>query len=136
MAEPEDILEMVQVVLGYRGDLAGQRVVVTAGGTREAIDPVRFISNRASGKMGYAIATVARNRGATVTLITAASLPAPVGVEVILVNSAEEMLDAVLTTTREADILVMAAAVADFRPRRVAQQKIKKSRTVKGWLLN
>ncbi len=126
MAEPEEILEMVQVVLGHRGDLAGQRVVVTAGGTREAIDPVRFIGNRATGKMGYAIATVARNRGAMVTLITTAPLPAPVGVEVIPVNSAEEMQDAVLTTTREADMLVMAAAVADFRAKRVAQQKIKK----------
>jgi len=135
MAEPEEIIEMVQVILGHRGDLAGQRVIVTAGGTREAIDPVRFISNRASGKMGYAIATVARNRGATVTLITAASLPAPVGVEVIPVNSAEEMLDAVLTTTREADMLVMAAAVADFCPKRVAQQKIKKQQNSDGMVI-
>lgn len=132
MTEPEEIVEMAQVTLGRSGDLAGRRVVVTAGGTREAIDPVRFISNRASGKMGYAIATTARNRGAEVTLISAATQPAPLGIAIIPVTSAEEMLDAVLTTSQEADILVMAAAVADFRPVQMAQQKIKKQGSNQG----
>jgi phosphopantothenoylcysteine decarboxylase/phosphopantothenate--cysteine ligase len=126
MAEPDEIVGMAQVVLARQGELAGQRVVVTAGGTREAIDPVRFVSNHSSGKMGYAIAEVARNRGATVTLITTVKRPVPAGVAVIEVNSAIEMKEAVLAATQAADLLVMAAAVADFRPTTVADQKIKK----------
>ena len=126
MVEPDEVVGMVRVILSRSGDLAGQRVVVTAGGTREAIDPVRFVSNHSSGKMGYALAEVARDRGAVVTLITTVSRPDPFGVEVIQVDSAEQMLEAVLTATREADLLVMAAAVADFRPRTVVGQKIKK----------
>jgi phosphopantothenoylcysteine decarboxylase/phosphopantothenate--cysteine ligase len=112
--------------------LAGQKVVVTAGGTREAIDPVRFISNHSSGKMGYAIAEVARNRGAQVTLISTVSLPAPVGVAVIPVTSALEMQAAVLETCHQAEVLIMAAAVADFRPKSVAEQKIKKKDDTEG----
>lgn len=126
MVEPEEIIGAVRVALGRRGDLAGRRVVVTAGGTREAIDPVRFISNHSSGKMGYAVAVAARDRGAAVTLITTAALPDPFGVEVIHLDSTEQMLAAVLEATRQADLLVMAAAVADFRPKSVAEQKIKK----------
>jgi phosphopantothenoylcysteine decarboxylase/phosphopantothenate--cysteine ligase len=126
MVEPDEVVGMVRVILGRSGDLAGQRVVVTAGGTREAIDPVRFVGNHSSGKMGYALAEVARARGAAVTLITTVSRPDPFGVEVIQVDSTEQMLEAVLTATREADLLVMAAAVADFRPRTVVGQKIKK----------
>jgi phosphopantothenoylcysteine decarboxylase/phosphopantothenate--cysteine ligase len=126
MVEPEEVVSMARVVLGRSGDLAEQRVVVTAGGTREAIDPVRFVSNHSSGKMGYALAEVARDRGAAVTLITTVSRPNLFGVEVIQVDSAEQMLEAVLTATREADLLVMAAAVADFRPKSAVEQKIKK----------
>ncbi|HMQ56854.1 MAG TPA: bifunctional phosphopantothenoylcysteine decarboxylase/phosphopantothenate--cysteine ligase CoaBC, partial [Anaerolineae bacterium] len=116
LAEPEVILEMARVVLARQGDLAGRRVVVTAGGTREAIDPVRFVSNYSSGKMGYAIALAARDRGAAVTLISSAALPAPLGLEVVPVDSARAMLAAVLDATDQADALVMSAAVGDFRP--------------------
>ncbi len=126
MVEPDEIVDAVRLVLGQRGDLAGQRVVVTAGGTREAIDPVRFVSNHSSGKMGYAVAETARDRGANVTLITSAALPAPGGVKIIRVDSAEEMLQAVLQTAPQAEALVMAAAVADFKPAAQAAQKIKK----------
>lgn len=128
MSEPEEILEMARVVLGQGGELAGRRVVVSAGGTREAIDPVRFIGNHASGKMGYALALAARDRGAQVTLVTApTSLPDPVGVETRHVASATEMRDAVLSASEGADTLVMAAAVADYRPLETSTQKIKKT---------
>lgn len=127
MVEPDEVVAMARVVLGRSGDLAGWRVVVTAGGTREAIDPVRFISNRSSGKMGYAVAEAARDRGAEVTLITSAGQPDPFGLRVIQVESAEQMGEAVLHATAEADLLVMAAAVSDFRPAQAAGQKIKKS---------
>jgi phosphopantothenoylcysteine decarboxylase/phosphopantothenate--cysteine ligase len=126
MVEPDEVIGTARLVLGRNGDLAGQRVVVTAGGTREAIDPVRFVSNHSSGKMGYAVAEAARDRGAMVTLISTVSQPAPFGVEVIQVDSAAQMLEAVLTATRTADCLIMAAAVADFRPKTSADQKIKK----------
>jgi phosphopantothenoylcysteine decarboxylase/phosphopantothenate--cysteine ligase len=127
MSEPEEILEVARVVLGRGGDLAERRVVVSAGGTREAIDPVRFVSNHSSGKMGYALALAARDRGAHVTLVTAPTcLPDPVGVETIHVESAAAMRDAVLSACEGADALVMAAAVADYRPVETAAQKIKK----------
>jgi phosphopantothenoylcysteine decarboxylase/phosphopantothenate--cysteine ligase len=128
MSEPEEILEMARVMLGRGGDLAGWRVVVSAGGTREAIDPVRFISNHSSGKMGHALALAARDRGAQVTLVTASTfLPDPVGVETVHVESAVEMRDAVLSASDGAHALVMAAAVADYRPLEMAAQKIKKT---------
>ncbi len=108
-------------------DLAGKHVVVTAGGTREDIDPVRYIGNRSSGKMGFAVAEAARDRGAAVTLITApVSLADPAGVEVVHVESAAEMKEAVVKATAQADILIMAAAVADYRPKSKAKEKIKK----------
>ncbi len=135
MVEPEEIVSAARIVLGRKGDLAGWRVVVTAGGTREAIDPVRFVSNHSSGKMGYSVATAARDRGANVTLITTVGLPDPFGVEVARVDSAEQMLAAVLQSTRQADLLVMAAAVADFRPATVAEQKIKKRGEAEGLTL-
>lgn len=128
MAEVPEIIGWVRKVLGRGGDLAGSRVVVTAGGTQEPIDPVRVITNRSSGKMGYAIAEAARDRGADVTLVTTpTSLPRPVGVQCIQVESVAQMRDAVLAACRGADVLVMAAAVSDFRPEEVAGQKIKKS---------
>jgi phosphopantothenoylcysteine decarboxylase/phosphopantothenate--cysteine ligase len=127
MEQPETIVEAIKLVLGRRGDLAGLRVAVTAGGTQEPIDPVRFVSNHSSGKMGYAIAEAARDRGAAVTLITTpVALPPPYGTTVVRVRRAEEMRDAVLAACREADALIMAAAVADFQPAAVAEQKIKK----------
>lgn len=109
-------------------DLAGHKVLVTAGGTREPIDPVRFIGNRSSGKQGYAVARVAAQRGAEVTLIAAhtAGLIDPAGVHVVRVSSAPQLQDAVTKHAPEAQVLVMAAAVADFRPARMAQSKIKK----------
>lgn len=135
MVEPEEIIGLVRVVLARHGDLASLKVVVTAGGTREAIDPVRFVSNHSSGKMGYALAEAARDRGAQVTLITTVNLPAPTGVEVINVDSAESMQEAVMNSNRQADVLVMAAAVADFRPAKMAEQKIKKKSDTTGLTL-
>ncbi len=127
LAEPPVIADTLRIVLGRNGDLAGWRVVVTAGGTQEAIDPVRFISNRSSGKMGYAIAEAARDRGASVTLVSAPSArEAPLGIAMRQVVSAAEMHAAVAEAIEGADLLVMAAAVADFRPDAAAEQKIKK----------
>jgi phosphopantothenoylcysteine decarboxylase/phosphopantothenate--cysteine ligase len=109
------------------GDLTGKSIVVTAGGTRESIDPVRFIGNRSSGKMGYAVAEAARDRGAEVKLVTApTSLAAPAGMAVIPVETAAEMKGAVAKAVAEADALIMAAAVADYQPKEVAKAKIKK----------
>lgn len=127
LADIEKIIATINQVLGRSGDLASKRVVVTAGGTREAIDPVRYIGNRSSGKMGYAIAESARDRGAEVTLITApTALPEPSGVKVVHIISAAEMKEAVNKATAEADALIMAAAVADYQPRSFAKGKIKK----------
>jgi len=127
MSEPSAILDAARWVLGRKGPLSGKRVVVTAGGTREAIDPVRFIGNRSSGKMGYALAFAARDRGAEVTLIHGpAAIEPPYGVADVAVSSAEEMQAAVLESAAKADALVMAAAVADYRPPAAADQKIKK----------
>ncbi|MGA2209080.1 MAG: bifunctional phosphopantothenoylcysteine decarboxylase/phosphopantothenate synthase [Acidimicrobiales bacterium] len=108
-------------------DLAGRRVLVTAGGTREPIDPVRFIANRSSGKQGYALAEAARVRGADVTLVTTVQRPAPAGIEIVEVETAAEMADAVLSRAQEQDLIVMAAAVADFRPSAPAVAKIRKA---------
>jgi phosphopantothenoylcysteine decarboxylase / phosphopantothenate---cysteine ligase len=128
MPEPETIFAHIGRVLDGDGVLRGRRVVVTAGSTREPIDPVRFISNRSSGKMGVAIAAAAWRRGADVHLIAGPlSVPAPVGVAVTDVETAAEMRDAVAAQLREADVLIMAAAPADFRPATVADQKIKKN---------
>ncbi len=127
MSEPEDIAAAVAMVLGRHGDLAGRRLLVTAGPTEEPLDPVRYLSNRSSGKMGYAVAVAARDRGARVTLVSGpAALPAPYGVETVRVTTAAEMAAAVHEHASAADALVMAAAVADYRPREVAEHKIKK----------
>ncbi len=130
LPETPRIIEVIERVLGQREDLAGRRIVVTAGGTQEPIDPVRHIGNRSSGKMGYALAEAARDRGALVTLVTApATLPAPGGMEVVRVRTAVEMKKAVEAAVKKADALVMAAAVADYRPKRTAKAKIKKEAT-------
>jgi len=127
LAETEAIIGIVKQVLGRSGDLTGKCIVVTAGGTREPIDPVRYVGNRSSGKMGYAMAEAARDRGATVTLITASTaLPEPAGVEVIQVETAVQMKEAVAKAVVQADALIMAAAVADYQPKSVAEAKIKK----------
>lgn len=130
MVEPEALLGHIRRVLGRRGDLAGVRCLATAGGTREALDPVRVLGNRSSGKMGLALARAARDRGAEVTLVTTA--PAPVdcaGIDLAPVESAAEMQAAVSTRLASHDVLLMAAAVADYRPARRASHKIKKSGT-------
>ncbi len=122
------IIGHLTATLGEKGDLKGKRVLVTAGGTQEAIDPIRYISNRSSGKMGYAVAEAARDRGAKVTLITAPTgLPDPVGVTTIKIRSVVELRDEVVKAIKNTDVLVMAAAGADFIPKSTADQKIKKS---------
>jgi phosphopantothenoylcysteine decarboxylase/phosphopantothenate--cysteine ligase len=127
LPETAVLLGAVSMVMGRKGDLAGRRVVVTAGGTQEAIDPVRYVGNRSSGKMGYALATAARDRGAHVTLISApVALEAPFGVDVTRVETAAQMRAAVVAAAERADVLVMSAAVADYRPAQVAAQKLKK----------
>ena len=127
LAEVEQIIGTIRQVLGKSGDLAGRRIVVTAGGTREPIDPVRHIGNRSSGKMGYAIAEAARDRGAKVSLITAStSLPEPAGIEVIPAETAVQMKAAVTKAIAKTDALVMATAVADYQMKNIAKEKIKK----------
>jgi phosphopantothenoylcysteine decarboxylase / phosphopantothenate---cysteine ligase len=130
LAEPAVIVAAAAELLGRSRDFAGLRVVVSAGGTREAIDPVRFIGNRSSGKQGYAIAAEAIERGATVTIVSTVKLPVPPGAEVVSVESAAEMLEAMTRLAATADVVVMAAAVADFRPANPAARKIKKDPTV------
>ncbi|CAN2200957.1 Dfp Phosphopantothenoylcysteine synthetase/decarboxylase [Candidatus Nanopelagicaceae bacterium] len=126
--ETSRILEEFSSVVGTSADLLGKKVLVTAGGTREAIDPVRFIGNQSSGKQGYAIARSAQQRGAKVTLISANSSLADIeGVRTLKVESARQMLEALESEFSQTDILVMSAAVADARPSQVADSKIKKS---------
>jgi phosphopantothenoylcysteine decarboxylase / phosphopantothenate---cysteine ligase len=126
LADPDRIVTAIGAVLAAGRDLAGVRMLVTAGGTREALDPVRFIGNRSSGKMGYAVAEAASRRGAAVTLVTTQTRPASSAIEVVTVESADEMFTAVVERYAETDAVVMAAAVADFRPKAVAPEKLKK----------
>ncbi|MCX8030133.1 MAG: bifunctional phosphopantothenoylcysteine decarboxylase/phosphopantothenate--cysteine ligase CoaBC [Thermodesulfovibrionales bacterium] len=128
MAEPEEIIETV-ISLITEKDLKGEKILVTAGPTREYIDPVRFISNRSSGKMGYAIAKNASLRGAEVTLISGpVNLKRPINVNYLGVNSAEEMYKAVMDNIKEHSILIMASAVCDFKPKKVSYEKIDKAK--------
>lgn len=129
LAEPATIVAAADRLLtsDEHHDLLGLRVVVTAGGTREPIDPVRFIGNRSSGKQGHAVAAEAAARGAKVTLITTTGLPVSAGIDAVRVATAAEMEHAVLSRADDADVVVMAAAVADFRPVQVAASKIKKA---------
>ena len=126
LADPERIVAAVVGAL-TPPDMATLRVLVTAGGTREPLDPVRFIGNRSSGKQGHAIAGVAARRGATVTLVTTSSRPVPPGVEAVHVDTAAQMHEAVTTRSAAVDVVIMAAAVADFRPVSVEAHKIKKA---------
>ncbi len=126
--ETPALIGHIRRAMGRGGALSGRHIVVTAGGTHEPLDPVRYLTNRSSGKQGYALAQAALDAGAAVTLITAAQgLASPDGADVVTVGSAEDMLAAVQTTIPNADALIMAAAVADFRPAEIAPQKIKKS---------
>ncbi|HEV2274046.1 MAG TPA: bifunctional phosphopantothenoylcysteine decarboxylase/phosphopantothenate--cysteine ligase CoaBC [Acidobacteriaceae bacterium] len=128
LAEPDVIVQAVLEQLQRSNQLSGEVVLVTAGGTREPIDPVRFIGNRSSGKMGYAVAEAAESRGARVILITGqTSLRAPANCEVVRVGTASEMREAVLSRLDQATIVIKAAAVADYRPRAQAEQKLKRS---------
>jgi phosphopantothenoylcysteine decarboxylase/phosphopantothenate--cysteine ligase len=127
LVEPEELLGHVRLALGRSGPIAGRQVVVTAGPTREPIDPVRFISNPSSGRQGFALAQAALDQGANVTLISGPTcLPTPAGAQRVDVSSVEEMHDATLASCREADVLLMAAAVADYRPAATEPHKIKK----------
>jgi len=127
LAEPPEIVAAVEQILSPAGPLRGMRVLVTAGPTREALDPVRYISNRSSGKMGYALAAAARRRGAEVVLVSGpTALQPPSGVETVRVTTAAEMHDAVLARTAASDIVIMAAAVGDYAPGAAADQKIHK----------
>jgi phosphopantothenoylcysteine decarboxylase/phosphopantothenate--cysteine ligase len=126
MLQPEALARIVSE--SFREDvLAGMNVLVTAGPTREPLDPVRYLSNRSSGKMGYAVAVAAREAGAAVTLISGpVALPAPGGVSLVRVETAQEMLEAVLQRVGDCDIFIAAAAVADYRPGEIATRKLKK----------
>jgi phosphopantothenoylcysteine decarboxylase/phosphopantothenate--cysteine ligase len=127
MSEPVEIYEAIGLLLAQSGDLKGRTIVITAGGTREPIDPVRFIGNHSSGKMGYALAEAARDRGADVILISApVALRPPSGLRIQHVNTAQEMAQAVLDNVIGSDALIMAAAVADYRAKQAVLQKIKK----------
>lgn len=129
LAEVEEILAEILKALGRNGDLAGRKVVITAGGTQEPLDPVRYIGNYSSGRMGFALAEAARDRGAKVKLIAAAtSLSPPYGVEVIRVKTSLQMREVVLQEAPRADALIMAAAVADFRPKTISEGKIKRGK--------
>lgn len=128
LPEPADLADLVLGMLAGGTDLAGRRVVVSAGGTREPLDPVRFLGNRSSGRQGWALAQRARARGADVTLVAGhADLPLPAGMRVIQVSTAREMREAMLAESAGADAVVMAAAVADFRPVAYSDLKIKKA---------
>ncbi|MGE5603205.1 MAG: bifunctional phosphopantothenoylcysteine decarboxylase/phosphopantothenate--cysteine ligase CoaBC [Nitrososphaerales archaeon] len=128
MAEPAEILAAARVALVQGGPLSGRRVLVTAGGTQEPLDPVRYITNASSGKMGVALAEAARDLGAEVALVHAPlAVPAPFGVEDVNVRTAVEMCEVVLSRIGQTDVLIGAAAVADFRPAEAASQKIKKT---------
>lgn len=133
LADPREILDLAQLLLDRPNalprDLDGVHVVVSAGGTREPVDPVRYLGNRSSGKQGYALAWVAASRGARVTLVAAhtLALPEPAGVEIVHVSTAEQLGGAVREAARDAEVVVMAAAVADFRPLDLAEHKIKKT---------
>jgi len=132
MSDPARIVAAARVALGTR-NLAGERVLVTAGGTREAVDAVRYLGNRSSGKMGFAIAAEAARRGAEVVLVAApSSLPTPAGVRRLDVESAQQMHDAVFGELEAATLVIKAAAVADFRPERVSERKIKKEDLAEG----
>jgi len=127
LVETETLVGLVRQAIGKNGDFAGRKVIVSAGGTRQPIDPVRFISNRSTGKMGYAVAEAARDRGAQVTLVTASDISIPAGIKGVQVETVDQMRDAIVPESHDSDLLVMAAAISDFTPANVSSSKIKKS---------
>jgi phosphopantothenoylcysteine decarboxylase/phosphopantothenate--cysteine ligase len=137
LVDTAQIIDSMCAIIGQNGDLSGKSIVVSAGGTQEPIDPVRVITNHSSGKMGYAIAQAARDRGARTILVTApTSLPDPGGIEVRKASSVAQMREAVLSACQGADALIMAAAVSDYRPAEISEQKIKKTDDSEGLVLN
>ncbi len=127
MLEPAELIGHIRLILGKDGPLQGKKVVVSAGGTQEPLDPVRVVTNKSSGKQGYALAQAAIDAGAEVTLITTATaLTPPIGARVVSVGTAKQMLDAVLSQAENVDVLIMAAAVADFRPKSASADKLKR----------
>jgi phosphopantothenoylcysteine decarboxylase/phosphopantothenate--cysteine ligase len=127
MPEPADLFEYIMLELEYEKDLAGKKILVTAGPTREAIDPVRYITNHSTGKMGYEIARAAAKRGAEVTLVSGpVELAAPLGVKLVPITSAKDMFEVVTSVSSEQDAIIKAAAVADYRPKVVGTEKTKK----------
>jgi phosphopantothenoylcysteine decarboxylase/phosphopantothenate--cysteine ligase len=128
LAEPEEIFSLIESKFYEKKPLRGRKVLITAGGTKERLDPVRFLSNDSSGKMGFAIAEAAKEMGAEVTLIYGSTtVKPPEGVELIAIESANDMLNAVMNKLPHMDIIIKAAAVADYRPEEVSKQKLKKS---------
>ncbi|MBR91272.1 MAG: bifunctional phosphopantothenoylcysteine decarboxylase/phosphopantothenate--cysteine ligase CoaBC [Dehalococcoidia bacterium] len=127
LSESKTILGITRKILGKNGDFQGEKIVITAGGTRQPIDPVRYITNKSSGKMGHFIAEAAIDRGAEVVLITTSNLITPAGAEIIKVDTAESMEKAIISATRDANILIMAAAISDFTPEKISNSKIKKN---------
>jgi phosphopantothenoylcysteine decarboxylase/phosphopantothenate--cysteine ligase len=131
MLEPTALIGVLRQVLGYAGPLKGNKIVVTAGGTHEPVDPVRVLANRSSGKQGFSLAQAAIDRGGSVALIAGpVALPTPVGARRIDVTTAAEMLEATQESVENADVLLMAAAVADFRPSAIAKEKIKRKKDI------
>ena len=127
MAEPEQLFEKIAILLSDHRPLKGKKVLVTAGGTIERIDPVRFLTNDSSGKMGFAFAEIAKQLGAEVTLICGRTTQSPpAGVDIVSIESTQQMLDAVLERFDDTDIVIKAAAVSDYRPASIAPNKIKK----------
>ena len=127
MSEPEEIVEAIGRILNVKKDLQGSRVLITAGATRERLDPVRFLTNDSSGKMGFALAEAARDRGAETTVVCGSvSVAAPEGVRIVKIESAQDLLDAMMKEVPEQDIIIQAAAVADYRPEKRCDTKIKK----------
>jgi phosphopantothenoylcysteine decarboxylase/phosphopantothenate--cysteine ligase len=136
MLEPAELAGHIRLLLGRNGKLVGKKFLITAGGTQEPIDPVRVITNRSSGKQGYALAQAAVDAGASVTLISAPTgLVPPVGARLMWVNTAQDMLDAVLAESGGTEVLLMAAAVADFRPAEQLKNKLKKRDGIPGFKL-
>lgn len=136
MIEPEEIVEHIGRLLTPGSSLSGRRVLITSGPTREAVDPVRYLGNRSSGRMGYALAAAAWRRGAAVTVVSGpTALPAPVGVEVVSVETALEMDGAVRERVGEADVVIYAAAVADYRPAEARDRKAKRARDGEEWTI-
>ncbi len=128
MLEPEELFQYILMACAFEKDMAGKHVLVTAGATQEALDPVRYITNHSSGKMGYALARVAVARGADVTLVTGPTeIKKPMFVKIVPVTTAKEMFEAVKEEAADADIVCKAAAVADYRPKHIADEKVKKS---------